>query len=365
MITLYYIFRILFNCWHWKTSYKSTYVYLGLKHYFGYKGKDKKPLFTVLYELERLSIYWRCFPDIYFQVSMFLRSWTDFEKMKSFVPQDAYFKIEKLYDSNYCVLLDDKMIFHDLLYYYKIPVPSVFFIFKNNRFLSCDQTEEYSDNVIEKMLLNITDSRIFVKRNVGGEATGVTVFTRKEGRYFHNDILVSANYIREKFRDMNIFFEKQVIQPKYVSELNPDTVNTIRVVASRDNLNKISIFSTTLRVGRKGSFVDNAARGGLIVPINVKDGSMGENGLRMYDTNVYQFHPDTNICFAGRRINEWESVIALVNKTLNVLPVFHSLGFDIAISEDGPIIIEINTGAGMFLAQAGRPYGFGKKFLQS
>ena len=364
MITLYYILRSFFNCWHWHTSYRSSLPYLGLSYYFSYKGRDKKPFLRVLYELEQLSLYWRCFNDVYFEMSMFLNTWTDLDKMKSFVPQDAYFRMEKHLDRTYNILLDDKVIFHDLMNYYHIPVPHVYFIFKDGHFLTPNQAQELDDATIDALLQEVAEPRLFVKRNVGGEATGVDIFSRRaDGTLLHHLTPVSASYIRQQFQGSHLFFERQIHQPNYIRELNPDTVNTIRVLAARHH-DEVVIYSATLRVGRQGNYVDNAARGGLTIAINTTDGSFANHGLRMYDPQQYSTHPDTGHAFAGRRILEWDAVVALVQKTLRALPLRHSLGFDIAITDDGPVIVEINTGAGMFLSQAGRPRGLGKEFVR-
>ena len=52
----------------------------------------------------------------------------------------------------------------------------------------------------------------------------------------------------------------------------------------------------------------------------------------------------------------------LVGKVLNYLPYYNSVGFDVATTNDGPVIIEINTGAGVYLSQMGKDYGLESLF---
>lgn len=47
------------------------------------------------------------------------------------------------------------------------------------------------------------------------------------------------------------------------------------------------------------------------------------------------------------------------------MPYFKSVGFDIAITTEGPIIVEINTGAGIYLSQMGKEYGLADVFLEN
>lgn len=88
-------------------------------------------------DLNRLHKYWHCFPDVYFRFGMFLKDFTDWYRMISFVPQVAFVRYEQGWKrSEYGILLDDKILFNDLLSSYGVPVPEVLFCFKNNRFLS-------------------------------------------------------------------------------------------------------------------------------------------------------------------------------------------------------------------------------------
>lgn len=47
---------------------------------------------------------------------------------------------------------------------------------------------------------------------------------------------------------------------------------------------------------------------------------------------------------------------------MRFMPYYGGVGFDIAISETQPIVVEINTGAGIFLSQIGMDYGLASVF---
>ena len=61
-------------------------------------------------------------------------------------------------------------------------------------------------------------------------------------------------------------------------------------------------------------------------------------------------------------MNQWPEVKSLVEKTLKFLPYYKSVGFDVATTNNGPVIIEINTGAGIYLSQMGKDIGLKDSF---
>lgn len=321
----------------------------------------KKSIFKVTYDVISLYRYWKAFPDTYFRFGMFVKGYDDIKQMRSFLPQDAYYKISADRDSRYHLLIDDKIIFHDIMSYYGIPVPYRYFTFRNNEF-RCG-SKILSDEQVDVIIGDIDDERVFVKRFTGGAASGVSVFTKHnnhKGEYVDSEgVKVSASMIRNKYHNQDFFFEKQLVQDSVLAKLNPDTVNTCRVMTYKNK-----VISCNIRVGRKGSYVDNAAKGGIVLSLDMKSGRIREYGLREYDLTRYYEHPDTKIKFKDYEVPMWPAVKELVERTSRMLPYYNSVGFDVATTVDGPVIIEINSGTGVYASQMGMEYGIADKFKQ-
>ena len=317
----------------------------------------KKSIIKVIIEVNRLCNYWNAFPDTYFRFGMFLKEYTDNKKMESYVPQGAYAKCSVDENMNYHILIDDKIIFHDLMTHYGLPVPKRYFTFRGNEFRN--GAELMTDKEVDDIIHSIDDERIYVKRFTGGAASGVSIFRRKEkGLYIDSDNdEVSALMIRRKYSGQNFFFEKQIVQETILSQFNPDTVNTIRVLTYKNK-----IISAAVRFGGKGSYVDNTAKGGVAVSLDIHTGILGNFGMREYDLNHYTEHPDSHLKFANTKVTQWPEVQKLVERTMKYLPYYTSVGFDVATTNSGPIIIEINTGAGVYLSQMGKEEGLAKYF---
>lgn len=360
-MSIYYILKAFLGSIIRKSNIRKTDVWKGFHLYFSVAEKsDKKRLINVLLDLEFLSWHFRCFPDTYFRFGMFMKSFGSKKKMKSFLPQIAYAKNVLIGGGNskYNLLIDDKIIFHDLMTYYGLPVPQRYFIYRNEEFRNGNIL--LNDNEVDKIINSIIDDRIFVKRFTGGAASGVTIFKRNLKGYFEDlsGQEVSAIWIRQNFGKESYIFEKQVKQEPELSSFNPDTVNTIRVLTFGKE-----VISATIRFGGKGSYVDNTAKGGVAVNLDVCTGKLGEFGLHEYDLTKLYSHPDSGIEFKNKVCHQWPEIKKLVERTLEFLPYYTSVGFDIATTEKGPLIIEINTGAGIYLSQMGKEIGLADKFL--
>lgn len=355
MIFFYFLKQVLNSIIH-RQDVSNLPSVKGLKLYFSAEKSKKKRLIRFIVDIERLAKVWHSWPDCYFRMGMFMNNWQDFDQMKSFIPQDAYNRFAMDKDSRYHILIDDKILFHDILSYYNIPVPYRFFIYRNNEFRqgNCIVEDEFVDNI----LTAVDDNRIFVKKYTGGAASGISVIERKGSYYYDKDgSVVSARMIREKYNNQSIIFEKQIIQDYNLSKFNPDTVNTIRVLTYKNR-----IISATIRFGGKGEFVDNVSAHGVAVSIDVETGALGEYGLRMYSLEKYYEHPDSHIKFEGEYVKNWDEVKKIVEKSLRFLPYYNSVGFDIATTKEGPVVVEINTGAGVNLSQMGKSQGIGRFF---
>lgn len=321
---------------------------------------DKKKTFLkCINEISFLYNYWNTFPDTYFRFGMFLKEYTDKDKMKSFIPQGAYNRYALSSNKRYNILIDDKILYHDLMTFYGLPVPHRYFIFRNNEFRIGN--ELLTDSDVENILKGISDDRIFVKKFTGGAASGISIFRKvKSGFYIDQDNEeVSAAMIRRKYAGNDYIFEKQIKQERTLSQFNPDTVNTIRVLTYKNK-----IISATVRFGGKGEFVDNVSANGLAVSIDINSGCLGSYGLKMYSTTEkFYEHPDSHIKFEHTVVEQWEQICKVIERTLDYLPYYKSVGFDIATTLEGPVILEINTGVGINLSQMGKEYGLADKFL--
>lgn len=128
-----------------------------------------------------------------------------------------------------------------------------------------------------------------------------------------------------------------------LAEIYPTSVNTIRMIVFKRDAATPELGTCYLRIGAEASgYVDNTAAGGLLARIDVDSGRFGdakvlENG-RVVDSPR---HPDTGVLIEGV-IPNWEFVKAKVLEMAASFSQLEYLGFDVAITDDGFKIPEIN-----------------------
>lgn len=122
------------------------------------------------------------------------------------------------------------------------------------------------------------------------------------------------------------------------------SVNTIRVYTVYDNnASKAICFKTTLRVGIGDSIVDNSHSGGISYEVDLETGIIDSRGWCSSNSNGILFHPGTNICMMGRSIPYWNEVLLLCETAASKIPQVRFIGWDVAISPSGPLLIEGNN----------------------
>lgn len=141
--------------------------------------------------------------------------------------------------------------------------------------------------------------------------------------------------------------EECIVQDAYLARWNPSSVNTIRMNTFLLN-GKVSLFTSFIRTGRQGSFVDNGAAGGLFASIDTSTGTIitdgyDEQGIR------YASHPDSNIPFCGEKIPHWNTLQDLATTMALEMPSMTYIGWDFALTPDGWEPVEANRGE--FVAQ--------------
>ena len=356
MFLAYYYYKVKITCLKTKKSFEHTDVYRSRRLYKTTPSYHKKNRWKVYQEVHSLYKYWHCFPDTYFRFGMFMKDFGDMDLMKSFIPQKAYARLAHDNDSKYHILIDDKILFHNIMRMYGFPVPKRYFVFQDDIFRKDGII--LSDAEVDEIISNIQDERLFIKKYRGGAASGISIALKKDdGFYTEKGILLTAASIRKYYSESNYIFEKQLVQDEVLAKLNPDTVNTCRVLTYKDK-----VVSCSIRVGRKGSFVDNAAKGGIVLSLDMETGQIEEYGLREYDLTKYYEHPDTKIRFKDYKVPQWPAIKELVEKAIQFLPYYNSVGFDVATTIDGPVIIEVNTGTGVYASQMGKKRGIADKF---
>ena len=126
-------------------------------------------------------------------------------------------------------------------------------------------------------------------------------------------------------------------------ELYPNAVNIVRVQTIYTQ-SRCHFLCATLTIGYNNN-IANASANSIFALVDVKDGQVFTDGCD-YNDNTYINHPETGMHFKGFQIPMWNEVLVMLEKAAARVPQIGYVGWDVAITEDGPIIIEGNNDGG-------------------
>ena len=209
--------------------------------------------------------------------------------------------------------------------------------FKN--FINRDFFEDGSIEDLEKFLSNNEEFMVKPKDGLGG--MGVY----KEYKKNIKDINEFYNYLKNN----NLFIEEYVKQNEDINKLCKESVNTIRIMTFSYN-GKSEIVYAAMRIGNGVNNVDNFHQGGMGCKIDLEKGILIGDAI---DKNLNHFvvHPKSKVKFDGFKIPYWEEAKKLVLDASKVNNNIHLVGWDVAITDDGPTLIEGNRRPGFDLIQ--------------
>ncbi len=145
--------------------------------------------------------------------------------------------------------------------------------------------------------------------------------------------------------------EALVDQHEALAALHPRSINTIRIVTVRKDVNEIALLTAFQRIGSGGRSVDNAHSGGIFVPISPAGELMEVGHHKPGFGTTKRAHPDTGIVFKGYRLPRYEESVSLAKRAHAFVGDVHSVGWDIAVTPGGPLIIEANADWDVLMAQ--------------
>ena len=190
-----------------------------------------------------------------------------------------------------------------------------------------------SDPDLLKQLMENPSGRLVLKGSRGQVGAEVEVIACKD--FSPADLI---DYMMEKDYDL---LEEYVVQHQSVMALSPSGLNTVRVF-TQIHQGEIHFLGARFRIS-VNSPVDNMGAGNLAAPVDISSGRLSAPGVYSDITKGDEaIHPVTGQVIEGQVLPFWEEVIDLARRAALHAPENRSVGWDIAITEEGPELIEGN-----------------------
>ena len=245
----------------------------------------------------------------------------------------------------YQILFTDKYIQKMLLTGLNLPTPAVIALLGTSGPVSSLQGfEAVVEDAPKEFVLKPVSAR-------GGR--GFRKFHKSQGELLEGDDPIQLGDLWHSLQaDMSrgILVEETVHNTELIRQMNASSLNTFRVITFQfPNVGWQSICSY-LKVGRRNSIVDNRHAGGLLVRID-NDGRTG-SALDPKTGLEHSHHPETGAALAGVLIDGFSDVVDLAVDASAAFSEMGILGWDIALTPNGPTIIEVNASPAVDYLQA-------------
>lgn len=248
-----------------------------------------------------------------------------------------------------------KFAFSQFMGTFGIPTPRSYGLFDPD-FGYTPERESFRSVDDIKRVIDANNLTEFVIKPAGGaKGTGITVITSRRGDKFisgderefdfaalHKLMLDAFKSNMPRHRDC-VLLQERIKQHPAFDAINPNCTNTIRVMTFVNDSGEVEIIGRIIKFGRGKTMVDNVDKGAMMAPID-DSGTIGP--LVKYSSSKLEYidcHPDSNAQIAGLELPFFLEADALAREAQRHLPQLRSLGFDIAITPQGPVIIEGNA----------------------
>ena len=237
-------------------------------------------------------------------------------------------------NNNYIRTMNNREYYH--LFDNKIEFNNLF-----KKYLKRDYLD-LENSTYDEFLEFTSKNKIFMAKPINmqcGKGIEKIEIKKQNLKKLYNKLIDNKQYLLEEY----------VKQNDIMNKLFPNSVNTLRIVSAYKN-SKTTILFRAIRIGNGKNVVDNFNHGGMYSVID-------ENGIITKpaidkEGNIYEKHPVTNTDIVGFKIPYFKEAIKMVEEASKVVKEVGLVGFDIAITNNGPVMIEGNQLPGYDIYQS-------------
>jgi hypothetical protein len=313
------------------------------------KDPNKKSPFLILKEVLIYMYIKRETPYYYFGKFLYRKKVSNFKDYLSWKETNLIAFSKKFNCYPYTSLLKNKLAFSLYCSENNLPTPKLVSYNFGSSFFNMGQLSKidtYKELIafFDTVLMKSKKTALFLKP-VGASGGLGCILLKKETLSSqieqHFKELISQDYIHQEL----------IIQHSEINKINPNCINTLRFDTYIDNANKYHITSIFMRFGIGKSIVDNSSSGGFYVKVELNDGRLNQTGVQLmkYGGKEFTMQPDTKFIFGGFKIPFFNEACELVLKAVDYIPD-KVIGWDIAITETGPILVEGNNNNSIFVS---------------
>lgn len=209
---------------------------------------------------------------------------------------------------------------------------------------------------------------LFLKPVRGIASIGANIITHATKNNFttHDGRTLEYHAIFDEIIGNDAFLLQTVVEShSFIKQYTPN-VATIRM----QNLlvdGSVKTPAAVIKIPSKNHVTDNVWReGNLVCNLDVDTGEILSAVHRDgFKTLHYTHHPETGKPLVGERLPQWDNVCEINKRAAKLFPAVTFQSQDIALTEDGPLVVEVNVGGSIDILQLAAGKGFMTKENQA
>lgn len=253
--------------------------------------------------------------------------------------------------------LSNKALFAERCEAHKLPVIPVLLVAAENRL---------SQSFGGEGTTTLPPRDLFFKPLTGAGGKGAERWDYKDPGHYRNNHGIRRSKV-ELLNHLRVLSERKcyIVRPRCVnrdevSDLSNGALSTVRVMTCRNECDECEVTTAVFRMAQgKTAIVDNFHTGGIVAPVDIHTGVLGygiDGGKLGGGAHRFTSHPDTGGRIVGRKLPCWQEVLDLARSAhAKAFADQIAIGWDIALTNEGPRLVEGNKGPCVDLLQ--RPHG--------
>lgn len=228
------------------------------------------------------------------------------------------------------------MVFKDKVLFYKI-----FSEFTSHAyFLPGRQSEQ----AFAQWLSQHNPEYIIAKNSTGQVGAGIEKFkVSLHNQAYRIGVMEIPEFYRYLKKVKLDLVEECIVQHDILQQIYPSSLNTIRVITLVTDQQEVNVLGAIIRIGLD-KVIDNFDAGGISAKINMKSGLI-EGPALLKDPRFKlkdNLHPITGSVICGQTVPFWNATLEMVKKAALQVPEVRTVGWDVAITNEGPFLLEGN-----------------------
>lgn len=267
----------------------------------------------------------------------------------------GFFRCPRYYQvinpARFDLLARDKVIFHMLATASAFPVPKLLAVTQSPGQPTYGRTLETLEEL--RVFLQEDNSQdLFLKPGggMGGEGAlslGVKIAGQHAWKMLPGNAEITLDevvaHICQKGEMRRFLIQDRLRPHEVLEEIVPEVCSTVRLVTFNDP-EGVNIVGAVLRLGNGREPTDNLSGGGVVAEIDLDNGRLGKVVSLERDIPHYlSSHPMSGVEISGKIIPSWAEIVELVVEAAKKLTFLPCIGWDIAVTDKGPVIVEINS----------------------